>query len=143
MPVTSQFLDHMHHPWRQHVAAGGENARQFGAQEARPLPHRDPAVQQEGTNLIDDTGALADQSCSNPVQRLLVELLGCLGVQALQEEGRGDPQTSFLTASWACQEWHGGSMLIAATGTAGFVFVSLVLERLRAPIRRRPPPPPG
>jgi hypothetical protein len=79
MPVTSQFLDHMHHPWRQHVAAGGENARQFGAQEARPLPHRDPAVQQEGTNLVDDTGALADQPCSNPVQRLQVELLGCLG----------------------------------------------------------------
>jgi hypothetical protein len=96
---SSEFLDHMHHPWRQHVAAGGENARQFSAQEARPLPHRDPAVQQEGTNLIDDTGALADQSCSNPVQRLQVELLGCLGVQALQEEGRGDPQTSFLTAS--------------------------------------------
>lgn len=35
-------------------------ARQFGAQEALPLPHSNPALQQEGTDLIDDAGALAD-----------------------------------------------------------------------------------
>src|SRR5580693_4146917 len=40
---------------------------------------RRPALQQEGTNLIDDAGALADQPFAHPVQRLQVELVGRLG----------------------------------------------------------------
>jgi hypothetical protein len=35
-------------------------AGQFGAQEVPPLPHRNPALQQESAYLIDDGGALAD-----------------------------------------------------------------------------------
>ena len=65
----------MYHPRRQHVTAGGEDLRQFGAQKPWPLSHRDPALQQESPDLIDDAGALADQTRSHPVQRLQVELL--------------------------------------------------------------------
>src|SRR5437868_2037840 len=43
-----------------------------------PLPHRNAALQQEGADLIDDAGALADQSLSHPMQRLQVELIGSL-----------------------------------------------------------------
>ena len=37
------------------------------------------AEAQEGTNLIDDAGALPDQSLAHPVQRLQVELIRRLG----------------------------------------------------------------
>jgi hypothetical protein len=40
---------------------------------------RDAALQQEGADLIDDAGALTDQSLAHPVQRLQVELVGALG----------------------------------------------------------------
>jgi hypothetical protein len=60
MPVARQFLDDMHHAWRQYVRASGEDVWQCRAQEAKPLPHRDPALQHEGTNLVDDAGALTD-----------------------------------------------------------------------------------
>jgi hypothetical protein len=43
------------------------------------LPHRNAALQQEGADLIDDTGALADQSLAHTVQSLQVELIGGLG----------------------------------------------------------------
>ena len=65
----------MHHAWRQHVRAGGENVWQCRAQEAQTLPHRDPALQHESTNLVDDAGALTDQPFTHPVQRLQVELV--------------------------------------------------------------------
>jgi hypothetical protein len=52
--------------------SGGKDTRQFGAQEAQPLAHRNPALQQEGTNLVDDASALADQPFAHPVQRLQV-----------------------------------------------------------------------
>src|SRR5215468_7963977 len=40
---------------------------------------RNSALQQEGTNLIDDAGALPDQPLAHPVQRLQVKLIGRLG----------------------------------------------------------------
>ena len=54
-------------------------ARQLGPQEMQPLPHRDAALQQECADLIDDAGALADQSLTHPMQRLQIELVGGLG----------------------------------------------------------------
>jgi hypothetical protein len=42
-------------------------------------PHRHPTLQQEGADLIDDGGALADQPLAHPVQRLQVELISSLG----------------------------------------------------------------
>jgi hypothetical protein len=58
------------------VSAFGENAGQFGAQEPQPLPYCNPALQQEGAYLVDDAGALADQSLAHTVQGLQVELIG-------------------------------------------------------------------
>src|SRR6516162_8818602 len=43
------------------------------------LPHRNPALQQESADLIDDAGALTDQSLAHPMERLQVELVGGLG----------------------------------------------------------------
>jgi hypothetical protein len=48
---------------RMTLASWVENAGQFGAQEAHPLPHRNPARQQESAYLIDDGGALAEWLC--------------------------------------------------------------------------------
>ena len=79
MPVAGQLLDDVDHARRQHVRALGKDVRQFRAQEAGTLSYRDPALQQEGANLVDDAGALADQPLTHPMQRLQVELLGCLG----------------------------------------------------------------
>ena len=42
-----------------------QDARQFDAQEAGPLPYRDAALQQEGPDLIDDARALTDQTLAN------------------------------------------------------------------------------
>jgi hypothetical protein len=54
-------------------------ARILGSSAHRKrCPCRTPAVQQEGADLIDDAGALADQSLAHPVQRLEVELIGSL-----------------------------------------------------------------
>jgi hypothetical protein len=51
----------------------------FGAQKVEPLAHRYPTLQQERTDLIDDTGALADQPSAHAVQGLQVKLIGGLG----------------------------------------------------------------
>ncbi len=48
-------------------------------QEALSLPHGDAMLQQEGTDLIDDRRAPADQSLTHTVQRLQIELIGGLG----------------------------------------------------------------
>ena len=69
-PVAGQILDQVNHARRQHRAACRENAWQPGTQEAPPLSHRDPTLQEEGADLIDDTGTLADQTLPHPVQRL-------------------------------------------------------------------------
>src|SRR6516165_3200365 len=45
----------------------------------QPLPHRNSTLQQERADLIDDTGALTDQSLAHPMQRLKVELVSALG----------------------------------------------------------------
>jgi hypothetical protein len=50
-----------------------------GAQKAQPLAHRYSALEQEGTNLIDEAGALPDQALAHSVQRLQVKLVGRLG----------------------------------------------------------------
>jgi len=43
-----------------------------------PLSHRNAPLQEEGADLIDDTGALADQPLTDSVQGLQVELIGGL-----------------------------------------------------------------
>ena len=43
------------------------------------MPHRNAALQQEGANLIDNAGALADQALPYAVQRLQIQLLRGLG----------------------------------------------------------------
>ena len=45
----------------------------------RSLAHRNAALQQEGANLIDDAGALADQPLAHAVNGLQVELIAGLG----------------------------------------------------------------
>ena len=82
-PVASQVLDQAHHAWRQHVGGCGKDAWQLGTQETLSLPHRNAALQQEGADLIDDAGALADQPLPHPVQCLQVELFGGLGSDEL------------------------------------------------------------
>ena len=77
-----QVLEHPHHAWRQGIAARGENPWQLSAQEARALSNGNATLQQERADLIDDAGALTDQSLPHPVQRLQVELLGALGRDA-------------------------------------------------------------
>jgi hypothetical protein len=60
------------------VGRRGENTWQLCSQEALPLPHCDAALQQEGADLIDDAGALADQALPHTMQSLQVELIGGL-----------------------------------------------------------------
>jgi hypothetical protein len=50
------------------------NGRQLDAQEAQPLPYRNAALQQKGADLIDEAGALTDQSLADAVQCLQVKL---------------------------------------------------------------------
>jgi hypothetical protein len=45
----------------------GESASQGVA--AQPLPNRNATLQQEGADLVDDAGALADQSLTHAVER--------------------------------------------------------------------------
>src|SRR5258708_31447469 len=77
-PVARQILHQVNHARRQHRAACRENAWQLGTQEVPPLPHGHPALQEEGADLIDDTGPLADHTLTHPVQRLQVQLIGAL-----------------------------------------------------------------
>src|SRR5262245_26082980 len=60
-----------------------QDSWQLSAQKAQPLPYCDAALQQESADLIDDGGALADQSLAHAVQRLQIELLGSLGCDEL------------------------------------------------------------
>jgi hypothetical protein len=60
-------------------AAIGEKVRERLAQEAQILAHGNTALEQEGPDLVDDGGALADQTRTNPMQRLQVELNNTLG----------------------------------------------------------------
>ena len=60
VPVASQVLNHPHHARRQDFGWRSQDAWQLGAQKALSLSHRDATFQQEGTDLIDDAGALAD-----------------------------------------------------------------------------------
>jgi hypothetical protein len=43
------------------------------------LADRNAALQQEGTDLVDDAGTLADQARAHAMQRLQVQLVGCFG----------------------------------------------------------------
>src|SRR5919204_1512379 len=53
--------------------------RDSGAQETQPLPDCNAPLEEEGADLIDDAGALADQPLAHAVQRLQVELRRGLG----------------------------------------------------------------
>ena len=77
-PIAGQVLDDPHHAWRQGISWCRQDAWQRRAQVPLPLPHCNTALQQEGTDLIDDAGTLADQSFTHPVQCLQVELVGGL-----------------------------------------------------------------
>jgi hypothetical protein len=50
-------------------------ARHAGSES---LPDRDPALEQEGADLVDDAGALANQPLTHAMQRLQVELVARL-----------------------------------------------------------------
>ena len=53
--------------------------REFDLRQAQvSLSHRDATLEQEGSNLIDDPGTLADQPLTHAMQRLQVELIGHL-----------------------------------------------------------------
>jgi hypothetical protein len=78
-PVTGEVFNDAQHARRQHVRARAKDDRQFGTQEAEALSHRDAAFQHEGTDLVDDARALRNQPLANAMQRLQVELVGCLG----------------------------------------------------------------
>jgi hypothetical protein len=78
VPVFGQALNDTHHAVRQHIGWRGEDARQLGAQEPQTLADRNAALKKKSTDLIDNAGALADQSLAYPVQRLQIELLGGL-----------------------------------------------------------------
>src|SRR5215472_7505583 len=77
-PVAGQAFDHPHHACREDIRGHRQNVRQPGAQEPLPLADCNAALQQEGADLIDDAGALADQPLPHAVQRLQVKLAGGL-----------------------------------------------------------------
>ena len=57
----------------------GQDVRQLRAQEAQSLPNSNATFQKKGADLVDDAGALADQTLSHAVHRLKVQLVGGLG----------------------------------------------------------------
>ena len=61
MPVLHQAFDHVHHARREDIGALGENVRQRLPQRTQPLAHRNPALEQEGADLVDHRRALAHQ----------------------------------------------------------------------------------
>src|SRR5258706_1371681 len=71
-PARSSIMRNMR---GDRTSGGVARMRQLGAQEPLSLPHRNAALQQEGADLIDDAGALADQPLPHPVQGLQVELI--------------------------------------------------------------------
>ncbi len=70
LPVRSQALNDTHHAGGKHIGRCGQDARQFHPQEALSLSHRDAPLHQEGSNLIDDASALADQPLTDAMQSL-------------------------------------------------------------------------
>ncbi len=70
MPVRSQPLDDTHHAGGKHIGRCGQDARQLQPQEALALSRRDASLQQEGSNLIDEASALADQPLAHAMQSL-------------------------------------------------------------------------
>ena len=82
MQVTGEILDHVHHSRGQGIGAIGQDVRKRLTQEAQALAHGDAALEQEGSDLVDDRGALADQARTHPMQRLQVKLLDTLGGQS-------------------------------------------------------------
>jgi hypothetical protein len=49
------------------TSGGAARMRGSSAQESQTLPRGNAALQKEGTDLIDDAGALVDQSLAYPV----------------------------------------------------------------------------
>jgi len=78
-PIGGEPFDDAHQAWRQDLARLRQEARQFETQEARSLPYRDAALEQEGADLIDDARALTDQTSAYTMQPLQVELINRLG----------------------------------------------------------------
>jgi hypothetical protein len=60
-----------------------ERSGELGPQKSKTLADCNAALQQEGANLIDDAGALADKSLAHAVQGLQVELIAGLGSDEL------------------------------------------------------------
>ncbi len=79
MQIPGEFFDHVHHSRRQNIGAVSEDIGERMAQEAQALPYGNTALEQEGSDLVDGGGALADQTRTNPMQRLQVELVDTLG----------------------------------------------------------------
>jgi ABC transporter substrate binding protein len=73
-PVGTGLVANLNRP-----SGGVANMRGNSARKNRsPRRTRHAALQQEGANLIDDAGALTDQSLTHPMQRLQIELIGSL-----------------------------------------------------------------
>jgi hypothetical protein len=66
-PIAAEVLNDPDHTGRQRVDALSQNLRELLAQKAKPLAHCNAALQQEATDLIDNSRSLADQSRSNPM----------------------------------------------------------------------------
>src|SRR6516225_1783998 len=62
----------------ERTSGGAAKMRQLCSQKPLALSNRDATFQQESANLIDDAGALTDQSLAHPMQCLQIELLGGL-----------------------------------------------------------------
>jgi hypothetical protein len=79
---------------RQSLASSSiEDLRELGPQETQALADCNAALQEEGADLVDDAGTLADHALAHTVQRLQVELFGCLGGDELHRgalNGFGD-----------------------------------------------------
>jgi hypothetical protein len=79
LTVLRQIFDHVRHSGCQDIATVRQNVRQRMAQEPDPLPHGNPALQKERTDLVDDGRSVTDQTGANPMQGLQVKLLDALG----------------------------------------------------------------
>ena len=58
------------------------------AQEPDPLPHGNPALQKERTDLVDDGRSVTDQTGANPMQGLQVKHCSTLLVGTKRMVGR-------------------------------------------------------
>src|SRR6516225_8064976 len=101
----------------ERTSGGAAKMRQLCSQKPLALSNRDATFQQESANLIDDAGALTDQSLAHPMQRLQIELLGGL----------------------RCHELHCGTLHRLSNGFRVTEVVLLSL-RVRAYILRRHQP---